>query len=142
MLRRLALQIRSTRRSPAPVVPPTQPLLLCRFSHIVVVLTNVLQLVLMLSFLVTLLLQLNQTIQVSWFVVFITLWASDSITFVMGVLEFYHLAIAPEDRCAGDAPSIPTPLPAVLDVQDLSLLHPWRSMEGVLHFSRGRRVPL
>lgn len=71
---------------------------LFRLTHVVVVLTNVLQLMFMITFLVLLLLQLNAGIAVSWFVVFAPLWTSDVITTITGVQEMKRLCAPGESR--------------------------------------------
>ena len=102
-MRWIANHLRLSRRTTHPGVHAAGPdgptLRLCRLSHIIVVLTNVLQLVFMLSFLTMLLLRLDDTIHVSWFCVFMSLWASDTITFLTGAQELYRLSRSVEVRC-------------------------------------------
>ena len=81
-----------------PAAGPAGRVRLFRFTHLVVVLTNVAQLLFMISFLVLLLLQLNQALAVSWFVVFSPLWTSDAITTVTGIQEMRRLCAAGESR--------------------------------------------
>jgi hypothetical protein len=71
---------------------------LFRLTHVVVVLTNVLQLLFMITFLVLLLLQLNEGIAVSWLAVFTPLWLSDAITTVTGIQEMQRLCAPGESR--------------------------------------------
>jgi len=71
---------------------------LFRLTHVVVVLTNVLQLLFMITFLVLLLLQLNEGIAVSWFAVFAPLWTSDAITTATGIQEMRRLFAPGESR--------------------------------------------
>ena len=100
-MRRIANQLRLNRRpvgAAAAAGPGPAAISLCRLSHVIVVLTNVLQLLLMLSFLVLLLLQLNQTVSLSWFMIFTPLWASDSITLFTGSQELYRLLTSTEGR--------------------------------------------
>lgn len=71
---------------------------LFRLTHVVVVLTNVLQLLFMITFLVLLLLQLNKGISVSWLAVFTPLWMSDAITTITGIQEMRRLCAPGESR--------------------------------------------
>ena len=78
---------------------------LFRLTHVVVVLTNVLQLLFMITFLVLLLLQLNEGIAVSWLAVFTPLWLSDAITTVTGIQEMQRLCAPGEIRRCTPPPS-------------------------------------
>ena len=102
MLRRAASQLRLGNRRPAAATgtpgPAAPGSLFRRLSHVLVVITNVLQLLLMLSFLVLLLLQLNKTVSMSWYVIFSPLWASDTITLFTGTQELYRLFVSTEGR--------------------------------------------
>ena len=71
---------------------------LFRLTHVVVVLTNVLQLLFMITFLVLLLMQLNRSIAVSWCAVFAPLWTSDAITTITGIQEMRRLCAPGESR--------------------------------------------
>lgn len=75
-----------------------RPIRLFRLTHLFVVLTNVLQLVCMITFLVLLLMKLNEDIAVSWFAVFASLWTSDAITTITGVQEMRRLCAPGESR--------------------------------------------
>ena len=65
---------------------------LCRLTHLMVVMTNVMQMLFMIGFLVLLLLQLDGELSASWFVIFLPLWASDAITLGTGVHEMRRLS--------------------------------------------------
>lgn len=100
-MRRLVNQLRLNRRQSVgrePAAPTTTAISLCRLSHVLVVLTNVVQLLLMLSFLVLLLMHLNEELDVSWFSIFAPLWVSDAMTLSTGSQEFHRLYRATEGR--------------------------------------------
>ena len=78
---------------------------LFRLTHVVVVLTNVLQLLFMITFLVLLLLQLNKGISVSWLAVFTPLWMSDAITTITGIQEMRRLCAPGESRRCNPPPA-------------------------------------
>ena len=102
LMRWIAQQLRTGRRPESQAVAPGPPgsptIRLCRLSHIIVVMTNVLQLVFMLSFLTLLLMQLDETITWSWFAIFLPLWASDAITFLTGAQELRRLLLSSPDH--------------------------------------------
>ena len=65
--------------------------LCCPLSHLLVVVANTLQLAMMVAFLSLLLVCLDGTASISWFVVFAPLWVSDSITLINSAHEFYRV---------------------------------------------------
>ena len=64
--------------------------LCCPLSHLLVVVANTLQLLMMVTFLCLLLAALNTPGALSWFVVFAPLWLSDAITLGTGVQELHR----------------------------------------------------
>jgi len=88
----------ATAPSPPEGGGPPGRIRLFRLTHVVVVLTNVLQLLFMITFLVLLLLQLNGGISVSWLAVFTPLWMSDAITTITGIQEMRRLCAPGESR--------------------------------------------
>ena len=84
---------------------PTGRIRLFRLTHVIVVLTNVLQLLFMITFLVLLLLQLNEDIAVSWVAVFTPLWMSDAITTITGIQEMRRLCAPGESRRCNPPPA-------------------------------------
>ena len=90
---------------------PTGRIRLFRLTHVIVVLTNVLQLLFMITFLVLLLLQLNEDIAVSWLTVFTPLWMSDAITTITGIQEMRRLCAPGESRRCTPPPAWQLKLP-------------------------------
>ena len=90
---------------------PTGRIRLFRLTHVIVVLTNVLQLLFMITFLVLLLLQLNEDIAVSWLAVFTPLWMSDAITTITGIQEMRRLCAPGESRRCTPPPAWQLKLP-------------------------------
>ena len=90
---------------------PTGRIRLFRLTHVIVVLTNVLQLLFMITFLVLLLLQLNEDIAVSWLAVFTPLWMSDAITTITGIQEMRRLCAPGESRRCPPPPAWQLKLP-------------------------------
>ena len=71
----------------------TASFLCCPLSHMLVIIANSAQLVLMLIFLTMLLFKLNDDDRSSWMAVFTPLWISDAITFLTAAQELrrtYH----------------------------------------------------
>ena len=94
---RMVLPMLLPRRNTAEPSPPggrrgLQGLgLCCPLSHLLVVVANTLQLAMMVAFLSLLLVCLDGTASISWFVVFAPLWVSDSITLINSAHEFYRV---------------------------------------------------
>ena len=84
-----------SRRPSQPEDPAQRFQLCCPLAHLLVVIANSMQLSLMVIFLSLLLAKLNQDGVYSWFVIFIPLWLSDTITIVNSCYELRRVVRMP-----------------------------------------------